>query len=257
MTGYFNPLPPQGGRLVHYTPVLLYGGISIHSLPKEGDTAPRCLRTYTAGFQSTPSPRRETKHYLRCRLMWRHFNPLPPQGGRHCKLRCKDADEPFQSTPSPRRETHLPDLLPAVRQISIHSLPKEGDAKRAKSAAGDKNISIHSLPKEGDGRTVIPEHRKTDISIHSLPKEGDLDALMEVKGIKISIHSLPKEGDSVPFGDGYNCKNFNPLPPQGGRPIDFISLSSSIAFQSTPSPRRETAKYHNKSPFSQEKIVIF
>lgn len=56
----------------------------------------------------------------------------------------------------------------------------------------------------------------------------------------------------------------------GIEPVDYASkktgeqvkgvrliIACKSQFQSTPSPRRETAKYHNKSLFIQEKIVIF
>ena len=123
---YFNPLPPQGGRLsrlitwvfdivfqstpsprretwVYY--VLQQGqGISIHSLPKEGDNCTTFRSTGTA-----------------------NFNPLPPQGGRHQDLqRFADLlDISIHSLPKEgdarqRRKRRL-------RPISIHSLPKEGD----------------------------------------------------------------------------------------------------------------------------------
>ncbi len=57
--------------------------LSIHSLPKEGDSRRPCRSAKRLSFQSTPSPRRETYRFpiwRNCRLS---FNPLPPQGGRH------------------------------------------------------------------------------------------------------------------------------------------------------------------------------
>ena len=82
-TAYFNPLPPYGGR-----PKIL--------LMKPGDNT----------FQSTPSVWRETYNASEYDLMWgisihslrmegdmsfsrrisrsKHFNPLPPHGGRRC-----------------------------------------------------------------------------------------------------------------------------------------------------------------------------
>ena len=101
----FNPLPPHGGRLVRnfHTPDRLI--ISIHSLRMEGDVKKEGEDSDAAAFQSTPSAWRETEltytavntiyisiHSLRMegdaplRSIFpfsKHFNPLPPHGGRH------------------------------------------------------------------------------------------------------------------------------------------------------------------------------
>ncbi len=80
-------------------------GISIHSLPKEGDADELKEIAETTAFQSTPSPRRETTNNIAIIRRTKDFNPLPPQGGRHETLRKR-----YNET-----------------GISIHSLPKEGD----------------------------------------------------------------------------------------------------------------------------------
>ena len=79
--------------------------------------------------------------------------------------------------------------------ISIHSLPKEGDASRYSASLWQSNFN--PLPPQRGRqrlkRNLIPEKQ---ISIHSLPKEGDVFQVAE-RGLarKISIHSHPKEGD--------------------------------------------------------------
>ena len=102
--GYFNPLPPHGGRRIH-----------IHTVRRRNT------------FQSTPSAWRETVsiktypcflaisiHSLRmegdgghavevCEFLY--FNPLPPHGGRPLVFIC----------------------TPICTEISIHSLRMEGD----------------------------------------------------------------------------------------------------------------------------------
>ena len=144
-------------------------------------------------FQSTPSPRRET------------------------------ADDPyfqiielFQSTPSPRRETQGRENGTQREQISIHSLPKEGDINVTVKRVYQRNFN--PLPPQG-GRQLdrgyyidmakfqsTPSPRRETlnfgfgyihifISIHSLPKEGDSQREVNNVGKRISIHSLPKEGD--------------------------------------------------------------
>ena len=85
--------------------------ISIHSLRMEGD----CV------YKPLPD-------------LARHFNPLPPYGGRPSPRYASGIFAKFQSTPSVWRET-----LRAIRnilklQISIHSLRMEGDSKTAQES---------------------------------------------------------------------------------------------------------------------------
>ena len=102
-------------------------GISIHSLPKEGDP----LRFIRGGFFMVISIHSLPKEGDRLHSPFGHmeadFNPLPPQGGRLSVLSILTARIKFQSTPSPRRETKRDDDLFKLAVISIHSLPKEGD----------------------------------------------------------------------------------------------------------------------------------
>ncbi len=83
--GYFNPLPPHGGRPRYTVTYCQYGDISIHSLRMEGDC---CICPQNAGMV--------------------YFNPLPPHGGRLSKDKNSPAYDPFQSTPSAWRETPAP-----------------------------------------------------------------------------------------------------------------------------------------------------
>ena len=99
----FNPLPPHGGRLMTL-PRLLSPNIfqstpstrretmvtqraattgSFQSTPstrRETSSRIRVIRLQL--FQSTPSTRRETKTARHQERHHRHFNPLPPHGGR-------------------------------------------------------------------------------------------------------------------------------------------------------------------------------
>ena len=128
-TFYFNPLPPYGGRpairnfplmIFHFNPLPPYGGRHFNSAP--------CAPPHA--FQSTPSVWRETSEALQNRLRelisihslrmegdqkpdlmrfaGRHFNPLPPYGGRRFFAR----------------------FLVTHSSISIHSLRMEGDGIR-------------------------------------------------------------------------------------------------------------------------------
>ena len=63
-----------------------------------------------------------------------------------------------------------------------------------------------------------PNWQAHEISIHSLRMEGDPDLYAQlIAEIDISIHSLRMEGDfpCFPIVDGK--RDFNPLPPHGGR----------------------------------------
>ena len=105
---YFNPLPPHGGR--HSDSGMLMEGEVFQSTPSAWrETVSRSLPVSARTFQSTPSAWRETAdgvdhtvdafisiHSLRMEgdgSWWKrsraayHFNPLPPHGGRHPKIR--------------------------------------------------------------------------------------------------------------------------------------------------------------------------
>ncbi len=56
------------------------------------------------------------------------------------------------------------------------------------------------------------------ISIHSLRVEGDCCWLVRRLTLSISIHSLRVEGDTVDSVNFCGKRDFNPLPPCGGRP---------------------------------------
>ena len=79
---HFNPLPPHGGRpliaISLHTPFV----ISIHSLRMEGDHSTEKTSCPAFSFQSTPSAWRETKVLFVEFVSLKHFNPLPPHGGR-------------------------------------------------------------------------------------------------------------------------------------------------------------------------------
>ena len=148
--GYFNPLPPHGGRLKGEYSFFAFPEISIHSLRMEGDTFVTLLSIFQKSFQSTPSAWRETSTY-------KH---TAEQSG-----------------------------------ISIHSLRMEGDLRREKLW---KFLYLFQ-------------------STPSAWRETCYKLLYNVL-VNISIHSLRMEGDDLIFLGMIWKKNFNPLPPHGGRP---------------------------------------
>ena len=70
---------------------------------------------------------------------------------------------------------------------------------------------------------LADETYTADISIHSLRMEGDLSGFHRFQCFAISIHSLRMEGDALSSVYRSSCRNFNPLPPHGGRPAPSAS----------------------------------
>ena len=168
-------------------------------------------------FQSTPSAWRETE-----------------------SRGVLSVSERFQSTPSAWRETFRLRTSLDHQHISIHSLRMEGDCRKSCQnkyiayfnplpphggrlvfslpGADLGSISIHSLRMEGDSSPDTAEPMLHDISIHSLRMEGDGRGSPGIPVPHwISIHSLRMEGDPDGLHLPRSIRNFNPLPPHGGR----------------------------------------
>ena len=126
-----------------------------------------------------------------------HFNPLPPHGGRREVRKAPRESNKFQSTPSTRRETANIYHLWRTGKISIHSLHTEGDVRH--SLKLDREEAFQSTP-------------STRRETCATGRQGRASPC-------ISIHSLHTEGDSGRAAEEKNIKNFNPLPPHGGRQI--------------------------------------
>ena len=167
--------------------------ISIHSLRMEGDIS---IKNMTANYP--------------------YFNPLPPYGGRHPRMRLRRMPETFQSTPSVWRETLSGFHSFQCFTISIHSLRMEGD--NCSHRVTLQNVHFNPLPPYG-GR---PERRclamkrfkfqstpsvwretfcssafRDTLSFQSTPsvwRETDTIIPSYLDG-SISIHSLRMEGD--------------------------------------------------------------
>ena len=145
---HFNPLPPQGGRLQRLT---LIQGLFLYfnPLPPQGGRQKqRNFHYIDIIFQSTPSPRRETDVSAHADQSERHFNPLPPQGGRHNDMR------------------QLADLL----DISIHSLPKEGDS--LKPYAPSSSDLFQSTPSPRRETVADRVDRRKGLDFNPLPPQG-------------------------------------------------------------------------------------
>ena len=151
-------------------------------------------------------------------LRRRHFNPLPPHGGR-------------LTVNSPWR---------LASHISIHSLRMEGDISLFFSISGSNYFN--PLPPHGGRRLGTKTYiRSVGISIHSLRMEGDVQITINFQFLNISIHSLRMEGDLSGYRRKISEFHFNPLPPHGGRlPEIQCDITLDAEFQSTPSAWRET-----------------
>ena len=123
----FNPLPPHGGRPNEKAEIVKSIFISIHSLHTEGDHPRMRLRRMPETFQSTPSTRRETPHYLAFMILLT-FQSTPSTRRETCAFSHHSPNlSLFQSTPSTRRETICRQQCTHLHEISIHSLHTEGD----------------------------------------------------------------------------------------------------------------------------------
>ena len=192
--------------------------ISIHSLRMEGDIS---IKNMTANYP--------------------YFNPLPPYGGRHPRMRLRRMPETFQSTPSVWRET----VLQVVGQSTGHHFnplpPYGGRHQSAHSGRQQLPISIHSLRMEGDA--LLLGGFLENFTFQSTPsvwRETSRRRTFPDSQQRISIHSLRMEGDFVLFEVHHITCYFNPLPPYGGRRLIRYPFSRIHAFQSTPSVWRET-----------------
>ena len=192
--GYFNPLPPHGGR---------QKVTSSANDTKAFQSTPSAWReTYLKRqieskqlFQSTPSAWRETVLLAMICTISSYFNPLPPHGG--------------------RRVIHFSDRFAC--HISIHSLRMEGDAQRS-SHTPDRRY-FNPLPPHGGRRILFILTSQYVGNFNPLPPHGGRRDCFwnQPKYIPISIHSLRMEGDQFEGFLEAHGKYFNPLPPHGGR----------------------------------------
>ena len=125
---YFNPLPPDGGRPFLLVRLISYVRISIHSLRTEGDVYSDLLSYISCtNFNPLPPDGGRLSRIMILIFIQRDFNPLPPDGGRQSAMINAGKYNKFQSTPSGRRETCHLIMIDYLRHISIHSLRTEGD----------------------------------------------------------------------------------------------------------------------------------
>ena len=151
----------------------------------------------------------------------RHFNPLPPHGGRPA-LNCLVLPPGHISIHSLRMEgdIQLDSFQQAAERISIHSLRMEGDILTLGICAA-ACISIHSLRMEGDPAQNFPGFPTTHFN--PLPPHGGrLAAEYHLNDAQRDFNPLPPHGGRRNKKQTEKPKNyFNPLPPHGGRPSGY------------------------------------
>ena len=129
----------------------------------------------------------------------------------------EEKEQRFQSTPSVWRETSLQSAPDSTRNY-FNPLPPYGGRRFSQIYT----VCVHYFnplpPYGGRPGAYGRSYRRRNISIHSLRMEGDLLAHIACHNcVNISIHSLRMEGDSIILCQYSKRKNFNPLPPYGGR----------------------------------------
>ena len=139
--------PREGGDVVVLSKMMRERSISIHA-PREGGDCVGCLAA----------------------LLFCHFNPRPPRGGRLRFLQLCPTTVAFQSTPPARGATEDRKPTVEVEPISIHAPREGGDVSDTIANMRRENISIHA-PREGGDAGRFHSRAALMISIHA-PREG-------------------------------------------------------------------------------------
>ena len=170
--------------------------ISIHSLRMEGDTDATSFCKPLRHFNPLPPHGGRLRFVVPHMRQTDHFNPLPPHGGRPGAEFSRIPHNAFQSTPSAWRETMCSECN-NMMLCHFNPLPPHGGRRQMLQ-----------------GRWRLPPH------FNPLPPHGGRRTNCTVL-FCASIH-------------------FNPLPPHGGRRNGPGCTHAENTFQSTPSAWRET-----------------
>ena len=176
-----------------------------------------------------------------------YFYPRPPRGGRRRNAGCAAAITNFYPRP-PRggrrgcRGSHEPDLC-----ISIHALREEGDQGLFFGAVHGI-ISIHALREEGD-RSVSGRRIRGSHFYPRPPRGGRLACLVFGKNWQNFYPRPPRGGRQQRAHAAGTAQHFYPRPPRGGRRDASQPPKSPAIFLSTPSARRATPCYGDRSNY--------
>ena len=171
----------------------------------------------------------------------KHFNPLPPHGGRPPVNTIETQCLKFQSTPSAWRET-LSMRMIRYSDFKFQSTPSAWRETKITCFAADVMYSFQSTPSAWRETQLLHHLFFVFLYFNPLPPHGGRPRNRYDSAVykRISIHSLRMEGDisgstrmtsrpafqSTPsaWRETHNlapqprpCQHFNPLPPHGGR----------------------------------------
>ena len=169
-------------------------------------------------FQSTPSAWRETSNLPSSQeehnISIHSLRMEGDLGGWRSPCACS----PFQSTPSAWRETKVAAYVSIICRYFNPLPPHGGRLHAADFIEVMLTISIHSLRMEGDSRDSALLLLSA-ISIHSLRMEGDGNSQTFGEWLEDFNPLPPHGGRQLEYARPAVEENFNPLPPHGGRPI--------------------------------------
>ncbi len=170
--------------------------ISIHSLRMEGDANSTIFRSISPTFQSTPSAWRETNYKWCIFHEYRHFNPLPPHGGRP-QVRLFTFRMILYFNPLPPHGGRPWSQSLVRKRMHFNPLPPHGGRPFALPAASTNSL-FQSTPSAW--RETLPVSVSACWTTHfnPLPPHGGRPYYTRRTGrqCNISIHSLRMEGDS-------------------------------------------------------------
>ena len=187
----------------------------------------------------------------------RHFNPLPPYGGRHQSAQYHLHYKLFQSTPSVWRETHCC-WEDSLKILHFNPLPPYGGRLPGAGPFQTPNNAFQSTPSVWRETPYIWLTRLQLRNFNPLPPYGgrlhnqlqstattrfqstpsvwrETRTQRQRHGERgISIHSLRMEGDIFRNKNRTRTAYFNPLPPYGGRQhyAALVLVSADISIHS-------------------------
>ena len=194
MEKHFNPRSPRGER------------------PKRSS-----FQTSTYLFQPTLPARGATALLIGNPIALVHFNPRSPRGERPSLSTGTYSRALFQPTLPARGATTVCRCRTAFASISTHA-PREGsDASRIKFCAC-RSISTHA-PREGSDPALLRMASRVVLFQPTLPVRGATCGSGHAGGQHRVSTLAPAWGATAPRRPRRRLRQFQPLPPRGGRPI--------------------------------------
>ena len=230
--------------------LVLIRDISIHALREEGDQSSSSTSKICSYFYPRP-PRGGRPRRANLPRPGFDFYPRPPRGGRRCCFSASRSTQPI-SIHALREEG---DVLSFIQgpdtEISIHALREEGDPVRADLGVGDQNF--YPRPPRGGRRCPASSNCRPTLFL-STPsaRRATRWPRLPTTASEYFYPRPPRGGRRLRRLRKGSELYFYPRPPRGGRRFLCVVKSVLVAFLSTPSARRATAKTETKSLFSNK-----